>query len=87
MATKIKITLEDRGQDFTTLYTDEQGIVTDVQPFQAHIWRGAIIPVYDTEMFRVGERLPIHHPPHIEYGFLRYKIQKIEYLYNEPQST
>lgn len=77
---RIKITLEDRGQDFTTFYTDEQGIVTDAQPFQARIWRGAIIPVYDTEMFRVGERLPIHHPPYIEYGFLRHRIQKIEYV-------
>ncbi len=51
---QIKITLEDCGQDFTTLYTDENGMVVDVQPY--------------------------HHPPHIMWGFLRYRIQKIEHI-------
>ena len=77
---QIEITLEDCGQDFTTLYTDEQGIVIDARPFQSKIWRGAIIPVNDSSLFEIGKPLPIHHPPHIMYGFLRYRIQNIEYI-------
>lgn len=76
----VKITLEDKGQDFTTLYTDDKGVVIDTKPLQAHIWRGAIIPINDLELFDVGQPLPIHHPPHINYGFLKYKIQKIEII-------
>ena len=77
---QIKITLEDCGQDFTTLYTDENGMVVDVQPYQADIWRGAMIPVNDPGLIEVGQPLPIHHPPHIMWGFLRYRIQKIEHI-------
>lgn len=77
---QIKITLEDCGQDFTTFYTDEYGRVMDAQPYQASIWQGAIIPVEDPDMFKVGQPLPIHHPPHIMWGFLRYRIQNIEYI-------
>lgn len=77
---QIKITLEDRGQDFTTLYTDENGMVVDAQPYQANIWRGAMIPVNDPGMFEVGQPLPIHHSPHIMWGLLRYRIQKIEHI-------
>ena len=74
----IKISIEDLGQDFTALYINEKGIVIDAKPFQAALWRGAIIPIHDTTLCKVGEHLPIHCPPHIEYGFLRYKITKIE---------
>ncbi len=77
---QIKITLEDCGQDFTTLYTDENGMVVDAQPCQANIWRGAIIPVDAPGIFKVGLPLPIHHSPHIAWGFLRYRIQNIEYI-------
>lgn len=77
---KVKISIEDLGQDFTALYTDEKGIVIDAKPFQASMWRGAIIPIHDGSLFRVGEPLPIHHPPHIEYGFLKYKIVEIEQI-------
>lgn len=76
----IKITLEDKGQDFTTLYTDDKGIITDAAQYQSHIWRGAMIPINDSGLFAVGRPLPIHHPPHIVYGFLKYKIQKIELI-------
>lgn len=77
---QIKITLEDRGQDFTILYTNEDGIVIDAQPFQSEIWHGAIIPVNNLCLFEVGQPLPIHHPPHIIYGFLKYRIAEIEYI-------
>lgn len=83
----IRITIEDCGQDFTVFYTNASGRVIDAQPFQGWVWRGAIIPVEDPEMFKVGEPLPIHHPPHIIHGFLRYRIEKIEYIDNEPQDT
>lgn len=78
MAT-IKITLEDKGQDFLELYvSEEEEKVIDAQPFQAHLWRGALIPISDKSMFKVGEYCPIHHPPHIKFGFLDYRIEKIE---------
>lgn len=78
MAT-IKITLEDKGQDFLELYvTEEDEKVIDAQPFQGHLWKGALIPISDESMFKVGEYCPIHHPPHIKFGFLDYKIEKIE---------
>ncbi len=77
---QIKITLEDCGQDFTTFYTNEDGIVIDAQPFLSEIWRGAIIPVRDPDLFELGKQLPIHHPPHIMWGFLKYRIAEIEYI-------
>ncbi len=75
-----KITIEDLGQDFTALYTDEMGMVVDAKPLQATLWRGAIIPIHDASLFAVGKQLPIHCPPHIEYGFLKYKITHIEQI-------
>lgn len=80
MAKVTKITLEDQGQDFLELYVDEHGIVMDAQPFQSSIWKGALIPIKNKKMFKVGVRCPIHHPPCIIYGFLKYLIEKIEVL-------
>lgn len=75
----IKITLEDKGQDFLELYVSEEDeTVIDTQPFQGSIWKGAMIPISDKSLFKVGNRCPIHHPPHIKFGFLDYKIEKIE---------
>nr|DAP11242.1 MAG TPA: hypothetical protein [Caudoviricetes sp.] len=75
----IKITLEDKGQDFLELYVSEEDeTVIDAQPFQGSIWKGAMIPISDKSLFKVGNRCPIHHPPHIKFGFLDYKIEKIE---------
>lgn len=76
----IKIKLEDKGQDFTVIVTDDNGVVIDAQPFQAGLWQGAIVPVHEKSLFREGERLPIHHPPYIEYGYLKYRIEKIEHI-------
>lgn len=79
-----KITLEDRGQDFLELYVNDKGVVIDAKPFLYPTWAGAYIPVSDKSMMRVGEPCPIHHPPHIVFGFLRYNIEKIERVeYND----
>jgi hypothetical protein len=73
-----KITLEDHGQDFLELYVSEDEVVIDARPFQGHIWKGAMIPIRDKNMVKVGARCPIHDPPHINYGFLKYNIEAIE---------
>lgn len=75
----IKISLEDKGQDFLALYVDTETCkVVDAKPFQGDIWHGAIIPITEKTMFAVDKLCPIHNPPHIEFGFLNYKIEKIE---------
>lgn len=73
-----KITLEDQGQDLLELYVSEDEVVIDALPFQGHIWKGAMIPISDESMVKVGARCPIHNPPYIEYGFLKYNIEAIE---------
>lgn len=73
-----KITLEDKGQDFVELYVSAKEVVIDAKPFQKSIWEGAIIPLSDKDMVKVGVYCPIHHPPHIVFGHLNYKIEKIE---------
>lgn len=75
----IKIGLEDKGQDFLYLYVDTvTRKVIDTKPFQKSAWVDALIPIDDKTMFKVGKLCPIHHPPHIKFGFLNYKIEKIE---------
>ncbi len=70
----VKITLEDKGQDFLWLLIDNYTVV-EAGPFQGNIWKGAFVPV---PMVKVGELCPIHHPPHIRVGFLKYRVEKIE---------
>ena len=70
----IKITLEDKGQDFLWLLVEDFTVI-DAGPFQNHIWKGAFVPV---PMVKIGELCPIHHPPHIRFGFLKYRVEKIE---------
>ena len=81
-----KITLEDNGQDFLELYVSEAGEVVDAKPFQASIWCGAYIPVDNEEMVKVGDLCPIHNPPHIIYGWLKHKVEKIEKVEHECQT-
>lgn len=73
-----KITLEDKGQDFLKLFVDSNGVVIDVQPFQASIWVGAVVPIGVAGMVKIGVECPIHHPPHIIFGCLKYRIEAIE---------
>lgn len=83
-----KITLEDNGQDFLTLFVDNKtGKVLDAKPFQSSIWTGASIPVWVEEFVKVGAECPIHNPPHIMFGFLKHKIEKIEQVDYECQTT
>lgn len=72
------IHLEDNGQDFLRLITDNSGKVIKAEPFQTEFWKGAFIPINHSEMFHTGANCPIHHPPNIEFGFLKHKIEKIE---------
>ncbi len=73
-----KITLEDCGQDFLELYVDSIGKVIEAAPFQSSAWVGATIPIWSDDIVKVGELCPIHKPPHINFGFLKYKIESIE---------
>ncbi len=70
-----KITLEDKGQDLLWLRVNEGGLVEEAGPFQNEFWKGAYIPVWN---LRTGQLLPIHHPPHIIRGFLKYKVISIK---------
>ena len=73
-----KITLEDCGQDLLVLYVDSIGKVIEAAPFQNSVWVGATIPIWSEEIVKVGELCPIHKPPHLNYSFLKYKIESIE---------
>ena len=75
--TKTKITLEDKGQDLLWMVIDDTGEVVDAGPYQMKIWKGAFVPEIDIE---VGYPLPIHHPPHIMYGYLKYDVEKAEQI-------
>ncbi len=78
---KTKIHLEDKGQDFLWLLCDENGTVEEAGPFQSSIWKGSYIPVDNEFLLEVGELCPIHNE-HIKYGFLNYKVTKIETIEN-----
>ncbi len=71
------IDLQDKGQDFLTMITDEDGTVIETRPFQTSVWAGAFIPINDKKMMKPGQPLPIHKPPHIKFGFLKHNIEKV----------
>lgn len=73
----IKIYLEDNGQDFTEIICDDDGVIIETIPFQTEIWKGGAV---STVMIEVGKELPLHHPPHINFGFLKHKVEKIEQI-------
>lgn len=70
----ILIELEDKGQDFLEIYVDDNEVVYRTEPFQTDIWKGAWIP---TALCKIGEPCPIHHPPALEFGQLKYNIISI----------
>lgn len=70
----VRIVLEDKGQDLLWLKVGEGGLVEEAGPFQNEIWKDAYVPVWYA---RVRQLCPIHHPPHIIQGFLKYKIESI----------
>ncbi len=71
----VKIYIEDKGQDILWFKVNDGGLVEEAGPFQNELWKGAYIP-YDG--LRIGQKLPIHHHPHIIWGFLKYKIVAIK---------
>lgn len=71
------IQLEDNGQDFLTVITDENGKIVECRPFQTDVWKGAIIPITSKDMMKPGQFMPIHNPPYINFGFLKHKIEKV----------
>lgn len=81
-----KITLEDKGQDLLWFIIDEEGVVVEAGPFHNELYKGAYIPydcVGDTEndeppLFIVGDRCPIHNPPHLNHGWLDYNVKSID---------
>lgn len=76
---KYKIILEDNGQDFLEFIV-ENDVIIDVFPFQKEIWKGAYILI---EMVIVGEKCPIHKPPYINFGELKYNVEELIDITNE----
>lgn len=72
------IELEDNGQDFLEIVTDQDGVIIETRPFQTSVWKGGIIPIEQKHMMKVGKNLPIHHPPNINFGFLKHKIKSVK---------
>lgn len=68
------IHLEDQGQDLLRLVL-ENGKVVEEQPVNQGIYIGGYVPKYELE---VGQPCPMHCPPHIEFGYLKYNVTKIE---------
>lgn len=76
-----KITLEDKGQDLLSITTDKSGLVIETNnSLQTKLWGRSYIPISNPDLVAVGKLLPIHHPPEIQFGYLKYKITKIEKL-------
>ena len=71
------VELEDNGQDFLKFTTDESGTIVKTEPFQGEAWNGGYIPI---ESQQVGEMCMMHKPPHINYGFLKHRVEKITAL-------
>lgn len=45
------------------------------EPYQTDVWKGALMPI---NLQKVGELCKIHHPPHINYDYLEYKVLEIK---------
>lgn len=65
MSKVTKITLEDRGQDFTEWYVRD-GIVIDCQPFQGDIWVGSKVKLD-------GDRISVKTRSIIGFMSLKYR--------------
>lgn len=68
----IKVELEDKGQDLLYFLVDEKTCkIEEAGPWHNDLYKGGYIPI---ESQKVGEKCMIHHPPNIEFGFLKYKV-------------
>lgn len=68
------IHLEDQGQDLLRLVT-ENDLVVEEQPFNRGIFTGGYIPSLQIE---IGSPCPMHCPPSLVFGYLKYNVEKIE---------
>lgn len=68
------IHLEDQGQDLLILVI-ENDLVVEERPFNRNIFIGGYVP---GNMLKVGSQCPMHKLPHIDRGYLKYKVVKIE---------
>lgn len=81
MATVHKITLEDRGQDFTEWYIRD-GIVIDCQPHQGKVWVGTHVQ-YPEGQLAVGSLIHIRPQASAKATTLNYRIKSIQELTGE----
>lgn len=81
MATVQKITLADRGQDFTEWYVRE-GIVIDCQPHQGKVWVGTRLE-YPEGPLKEGSVVHIRAPGTGKLTFLNYPVESVELLGDE----
>ena len=77
---KYKITLEDNGQDLLTITTDSKGMILECFPYHTSLYAGGYIPIRSQ---KIGEKCMIYKPPTINFGFLKYKVEKIEEINNK----
>lgn len=49
----------------------------DFTRLRTDVWKGALIPISQQ---KIGDLCMIHHLPHIEYGYLKYKVLDIKEL-------
>lgn len=76
------IHLEDQGQDLLRLVI-ENGSVIEEQPINRGIFIGGGVPDF---LLEVGQPCPMHCPPNIVFGYLKYNVSKIE-LYDSNKTT
>lgn len=74
MKTKHIIELEDKGQDALFFHVEDNKVVKTT-PFQTSMWKGAYVPIKNV---KVGKPMPIHHPPNIRFGYLKYNVISIQ---------
>lgn len=72
---EFKIELEDKGQDLLYFKTDETGKILEAGPYHNELYKGGYIPL---ESQKEGELCMMHNPPHINFGFLKYKVESIK---------
>lgn len=78
---EIVVELEDNGQDFLFFHISPEGKITDAVPFQDRIWVGGQVPLHTLDYLKIGKPFPLHHPPHINFGFLAHNIKNIQYIF------
>ncbi len=74
-----KITLKDEGQDLLYFITDNIGRIIEAGPFHNDLYKGGHIPLSSQ---KIGEPCMIHHPPHFNFGFLRFNVESITPINN-----